>query len=152
MRILYVEDESSGNHKELLIAANFQVQSVGGIREANRLLKTNEYDVVLVDLDWGIEGEGLSGVSELRKSSAPVVVLARTKDLKALKECDGFGITDYLIKDGLSFERLVARLEFVLKKVARGAEVALNLTKSKRKITLNKKTLESIQPFICLGA
>jgi DNA-binding response OmpR family regulator len=152
MKVLYVTDNPSDEYERHLICANYRVSSVGGIKDANNALKEVKYDVILVDLDWGTDGKSLCGVSELKKSSTPVVVLARNRDLGALRECDGAGITDYLIKDGLSGERLIARLEFVVKKTVKNAEAMAALSGSKKRIKLSKKTMDELHPFICLGA
>lgn len=97
--------------------SDFQLDICGSIADALSLLKTREFDVILLDLNLP-DAVGLEGLIKLKKyvKRIPVVVLTGTDDehlaLMALQR----GAQDYLIKDAFN-SRLVQSMRYAIERL-----------------------------------
>jgi DNA-binding NtrC family response regulator len=113
-RILFVDDEPN---IRLTLAAilkqhGFDVTTTATVREALAEISSNEFDVLIADLDIGEPGDGFTVVSAMRRSQPNCVNLILTgypafeSALKAIQA----HVDDYLVKP-TDIGTLVAKIE-----------------------------------------
>ena len=102
IRVLLIED--SPTDADLLAieledvnSANFSIDTVETLSDGLRLLSTNQYDVVLLDLNlpdsYGIE---TCQRTHLATPSTPIIVLTGLADEERALECFKVGAQDYI--------------------------------------------------------
>jgi len=117
MRILVIDDEPRilGFLARGLEAEGFTVDIADTGTEALRCVRSNAYDLVLLDLLLpGIDG--LTVLQELNRDrpGLPVMIVSARSDLPTKLRGFGLGASDYLSKP-FSFEELVARVRVALR-------------------------------------
>jgi DNA-binding response OmpR family regulator len=117
MRILVIDDEPRilGFLARGLEAEGFAVDIADTGTDALRLVRSNGYDLVLLDLLLpGVDG--LTVLQELHRDhpELPVMIVSARSDLPTKLRGFGLGASDYLSKP-FSFEELVARVRVALR-------------------------------------
>ncbi|MFB2839558.1 response regulator [Floridanema evergladense] len=122
MNILLVEDNLAEARllKEVLkgaILSRFNLAHVKRLGEAITTLKTESFDVVLLDLTLP-DSEGLASLDSLIKHapSLPIVVLTNTNDDELAIESVRHGAQDYLMKRQIDREILVRSLRYAIER------------------------------------
>ncbi|KFN93157.1 response regulator transcription factor [Tetragenococcus muriaticus] len=98
-KILVVEDDNNINHLlNDLLEADYQVTQAFAGSEAKRLLISEEFDLILLDLMLpGISGEQL--IADIRsKKSTPIIVITAKNDPTVLSDVFDAGANDYIAK------------------------------------------------------
>lgn len=123
MKLLLVEDNPI--HTKLVRsllektdAARYQCVAVTGLNEAVNLLKTDKFDVILLDLVLP-ESAGLDSIRHLRDAdrSTPVVVLTSIDDLSIATKALDAGAQDYLVKMRFDAEDLVRSIRYSIERL-----------------------------------
>jgi two-component system, OmpR family, response regulator len=118
LKILIVEDDRllANGLRMALQSTGYKVESASDGEDADLLMSTNTYDLVVLDL--GLPGiDGLEVLSRLRKRycTTPVLILSARNDLKDLVNGLNSGANDYLTKP-FELEELQARIRALLRK------------------------------------
>jgi DNA-binding response OmpR family regulator len=121
MRILVIDDEPRilGFLARGLEAEGFGVDVADNGAKALRRIRTNPYDLVLLDLLLpGVDG--LTVLQELSRErpELPVVIVSARSDLPTKLRGFGLGASDYVSKP-FSFDELVARIRVALRQSRR---------------------------------
>jgi two-component system, OmpR family, response regulator TctD len=118
MKLLLIEDNPTLAHwlAKTLTQDAFVLDTVNDGDAADQLLKTNQYDVVLLDLNL----PKLSGKNVLRRlrerhDSTPVLILTASGSVDEKVECLGAGADDYLVKP-FEVRELVARIKVLVRR------------------------------------
>lgn len=104
MRVLVIEDNPA-DVRLLQVAlagdqrARYEVDAVGSVGDALRLVDAYAYDAVLLDLTLP-DSTGLASFERIRASAPdlPVVILTQTEDDELAAKAVGAGAQDYLVK------------------------------------------------------
>jgi DNA-binding response OmpR family regulator len=126
MRLLAIEDEPELG--QLLVAnlgrAGFAVDLAGSMGDARDLLRTCQYDLILLDLRLP-DGSGLDLLRRLRadRTETPVIILSAADALEDRIAGLHEGADDYLVKP-FAVEELVARISAVLRRQGAALGVA----------------------------
>lgn len=122
MNILLIEDNLAEARllKEVLkgaIISRFNLAHVKRLGDAIASLKTESFDVVLLDLTLP-DSEGLASLDSLIQNapSLPVVVLTNTNDDELAIESVRHGAQDYLVKRHINQEVLVRSLRYAIER------------------------------------
>ena len=117
MKILIVDDEALIRNviKEYLLLDNFVVEEASDGDEAIKLVKDNDYDLIIMDIMMP-KKDGFSSVKEIKQiKNIPCIMLsARGEEYDKLIGFD-LGVDDYVTKP-FSPKELVARVKAVLKR------------------------------------
>ncbi|MFX1765211.1 response regulator [Paraburkholderia sp. A1RI-2L] len=128
MKLLLIEDNPTLAHwlVKTLVEQGFACDAVQDGDAADSLLRTNAYDVVLLDLNL----PKLSGKNVLRRlrqrgDATPVMVLTASGSIDEKVELLGSGADDYLVKP-FEVRELVARVKVLIRRQtpARANEVS----------------------------
>jgi two-component system, OmpR family, response regulator QseB len=149
MRILIVEDDDSiaAGLKTALIRANHQAERVNNGLDAELFLRTDHFDLVVLDL--GLPGlDGLQLLERFRRSGAKTSVLilsARDATVDRIRGLD-LGADDYLTKP-FEVDELLARIRALERRRANQAHNviahgALALDLSAMTVTLNQQPVD----------
>lgn len=120
MHILIAEDDATLRDliADALRDAHFTPDQAATAREASFKLRTNAYDLAIVD--WGFRGESTSGIDIVREVAAsgkatPILMLTGRGAL--MDRMTGFrsGVDDYLVKP-FYLPELVARVQAVIQR------------------------------------
>lgn len=129
MRLLLIEDnprlaEFIGRS---LDRAGFAVDPVGSIADAEAVLGTIAYDLVILDLGLP-DGDGMDLLPRIRSKlgDLPILILTARDDLQARVAGLNQGADDYLLKP-FAVEELVARLNALLRRPGQAIGTALDL-------------------------
>ncbi|GAA6755763.1 response regulator transcription factor [Thermus thalpophilus] len=118
MRVLLVEDEPGVRSllREALEEAGFAVDEASGVEEAEGLLLTFPYDLLVLDL-FLPDGDGLEVLRFAREQglSLPVLILTARDALEARLEGLDAGADDYVVKPFYP-EEVVARARALLRR------------------------------------
>src|SRR5215471_13416479 len=118
MRVLLVEDESklAGFVCEALRRANFCPDHAAALADARHLLKSINYEALVLDLALP-DGEGLALIREIRRHGSNLPVLALTARDSVEDRVAGLdaGADDYLVKP-FAMEELLARIRALLRR------------------------------------
>jgi DNA-binding response OmpR family regulator len=129
MRLLAIEDEPDLGH--LLVAnlgrAGFAVDLAGSLGDARALLRTCQYDLILLDLRLS-DGSGLDLLRRLRagRTETPVIILSAADAVEDRIGGLHEGADDYLVKP-FAVEELVARIRAVLRRQGGGLSIAFSI-------------------------
>ena len=108
--ILLVDDDPDVQHllTERLMLSQYSVTSVGDARDAVAATRSDEFDVILLDVGLP-ESEGLGLLQRLRAEGSPsaIVMISSTADSALVVEAMKSGATDYLVKP-LQLDRVMA--------------------------------------------
>ncbi|MDD2270509.1 MAG: response regulator transcription factor [Candidatus Dojkabacteria bacterium] len=129
MKVLIVEDEPVLRklEKNFLEKKGFVVDGVTDGKEALSMLKLNEYDCVLLDLN--IPGkDGISVSKEIRRMGKDVPIIMVTARSQIYDKLEGFdsGADDYITKP-FDMKELVARVNAVIKRSSINQEEIIKL-------------------------
>ncbi|MCC6251328.1 MAG: response regulator transcription factor [Bacteroidia bacterium] len=128
MNILVIEDDPTLNNniKEALISEGYNVEGVYDGLLAERLLKKNVYDCLVVDINLpGKSGFDLcSDFREFNKTT-PVIMLTAFSDIEDKVKGYACGADDYLTKP-FYMRELLLRISSLIKRVDKGANDAIN--------------------------
>ena len=117
-RLLVIEDnrDLASLLARGLEAAGFTVDSVYTAGDADHVLATNRYALVVLDLGLP-DGDGLAVLHAMRlkQNSTPVLVLTARGGIEDRVKGLGEGADDYLVKP-FAFEELVARIHALLRR------------------------------------
>ena len=130
--ILVIEDNLSeaGLIKEMLSEAGqqeFSIQHVRTLAEGFALLRSTDFDLVLLDLGLP-DSQGLETVQSMRNQSqlTPIVVLTTLEDEDVALKLLQMDIQDYLIKGEINASQLKRAIRYAIQR--KRAEVALRET------------------------
>jgi DNA-binding NtrC family response regulator len=100
-KVLIVDDEERfrQNLKKLLAVKNIEANSVGSAREAFEELRSNAYDVILLDIKMP-EMNGIEALSEIKKidQNLEVIILTGHASVDVAVEIMRLGGYEYLLK------------------------------------------------------
>ena len=118
MRLLLIEDNEQLSQllSKELEAAGFSADAVTTVADAQKILATNHYSAIVLDLGLP-DGDGLTILRELRDlgDSTPVLILTARDGVQDRVMGLRTGADDYLAKP-FAFEELVARLQALLRR------------------------------------
>lgn len=120
MKVLLVEDNVSLIHwlARLLKEERFVVDTALDGEVADQLLRTQRYDVVLLDLQIPrLAGKNLLRRLRARQDNVPVLVLTASGSVDEKVECLGLGADDYVVKP-FDTRELVARIKALARRQA----------------------------------
>ena len=121
MRILIVEDTTDLAEAIAgrLRKSGYAVDLVGDGEEADELLRTESYHLVVLDLMLpGVDGKEVLHRMRQRRSRTPVLVLTARSDVDDKVGALDYGADDYLVKP-FDFRELEARCRALLRRPAR---------------------------------
>ncbi|MDF3835507.1 response regulator [Cupriavidus basilensis] len=113
MKVLLIEDNASLIHwlARLLKEERFMVDTTQDGEFADQLLMTQNYDVVLLDLQIPrLAGKNVLRRLRARRNNVPVLVVTASASVDEKVECLGLGADDYLVKP-FEVRELVARIK-----------------------------------------
>jgi len=129
MRLLLVEDNErfAALLKQGLTAGGFVVDILPTAADASEALRTNRFEVVVLDLGLP-DRDGIEVLTEMRRQrdATPVMILTARGSLKDRVAGLQSGADDYLVKP-FALEELVARLQALLRRPGNLLGVALKL-------------------------
>ncbi|WP_051654727.1 response regulator [Persephonella sp. IF05-L8] len=99
--ILVVEDSKTMNNiiSKKLNDLGFAVHNAFSLKEADRYLSHNKYDLIILDLHLP-DGEGSDLIMDIRSiTDTKIIVLTSLKDEYLRDELFKYGILDYIVKD-----------------------------------------------------
>ncbi|MBP0590544.1 response regulator [Paraburkholderia sp. LEh10] len=118
MKLLLIEDNPTLSHwlARMLEQDSFALDAVQDGEAADRLLRMNRYDVVLLDLNL----PRLSGKNVLRRlrqrgDATPVMILTASGSIDEKVELLGAGADDYLVKP-FEVRELIARVKVMIRR------------------------------------
>ncbi|PWB39148.1 MAG: response regulator [Parcubacteria group bacterium] len=113
-KVLIAEDEASISHalEDKLSSAGFSVKVVPNGHDVLELLKTETFDVLLLDLIMP-RLDGFNTMQEIKKQNLPIKVavlsnLGQEEDIKKVKE---LGVLDYFVKSETPLSEIVNYLK-----------------------------------------
>jgi len=113
-RVLFVDDEPGMRLTlpAILKMHNFEVQSAGSVAEALQRINSNQFDVLVADLNIGEPGDGFTVVSAMRRTQPACVniILTGYPAFESALEAIRSQVDDYLVKP-CEAETLVAAIE-----------------------------------------
>jgi two-component system, cell cycle response regulator len=122
IKVLLIEDMSEDRIliEELLESISqdkFYLQSVASLQEGMACLKTNNFDIVLLDLLLP-DGIGINSLVKLKAESQPIpiVILTHLNDEKIALEALHSGAQDYLIKGRFQRHQLVRAIRYAIER------------------------------------
>jgi DNA-binding response OmpR family regulator len=113
MKVLLIEDNDSLVHwlVKLLKEERFVVDTALDGEAADQLLLTQQYDVVLLDLQLPrLTGKSVLRRLRARHNNVPVLMLTASGSVDEKVECLGLGADDYLVKP-FEVRELLARIK-----------------------------------------
>lgn len=114
--ILLVEDDSFiiDSLKEYLTGEGFQVASASGEQEAEAMLKSRSFELVLLDISLG-DGSGFDVCRVAKQQKLPVIFLTASADENSIVRGLDMGADDYVSKPFRPRE-LVSRIRSVMRR------------------------------------
>ncbi|MBP6993945.1 response regulator [Candidatus Woesebacteria bacterium] len=95
----------------------YEITLVVDGEELISLLETNKPDLIILDLVMPAK-DGVSVLQELRRNtkwkSIPVIVVTNLDQKEDIKKCQDLGISDYIMKNKMSLERLHDKIRVVV--------------------------------------
>ncbi len=113
MKVLLIEDNVSLTHwlSRLLKEDRFVVDTAQDGEAADQLLRTQQYDVVLLDLQIPrLIGKHVLRRLRARQNNVPVLIVTASGSVDEKVECLGLGADDYVVKP-FDARELVARIK-----------------------------------------
>ena len=124
MRLLLIEDDLAvAQSVELMLRAeDFQVETTALGKDGLDLVKVNEYDIVLLDLNLpDMSGYDVLRALRISRVKTPILILSGLNNIADKVKGLGFGADDYLTKP-FHKEELVARIRAVVRRSADPSE------------------------------
>ncbi|GAA7758290.1 MULTISPECIES: response regulator [Cupriavidus] len=118
MKVLLIEDNDSLVHwlTRLLKEERFVVDTAPDGEAADQLLRTQQYDVVLLDLQIPrLSGKNVLRRLRARHNNVPVLMLTASGAVDEKVECLGLGADDYLVKP-FEVRELLARIKALVRR------------------------------------
>lgn len=112
MKILHLEDEEFTAKLVQRLCIKADITLVSSLFAAKEMLKTECFDLLLVDLNLG-DSFGMNTVEELVDYNIPIIVLSADPNDEFVKDAARLGVADYISKLNLSKVDLPLRLQFV---------------------------------------
>lgn len=143
MKLLHIEDDEDFRVLvSYMLGSEAEVVSAGTLAEAREKLVATAFDLVLLDLGLP-DSTMLNSLYVVRAiCSAPILVFSGCDDPALLWEAAQMGADDYILKDGLTRDRLLKRVWF-----ASGRQPVRG-TPRKR---MGAMAMESLRPYITQG-
>lgn len=143
LRVLHIDDEPEVlSTVALALAGQVAITSACSLAEARRLLSTDCYDLLLVDLTLP-DSQGAATVAALDPYGLPMVVLSGSADPNILQAVLEAGAEDYVMKPMSSAVVLANRLRF-----AHGRHARAKAKTATKRTRLGGDRFEAIKPFI----
>ena len=98
--------------------AKFEVINTYTFNDGLKILKTNKFDIILLDLDLS-NSEGLKSFKEILKryiSSVPIIILTSLADEEIGIESIKYGVQDYLVKGEFNGKLLVRAVQYAIER------------------------------------
>lgn len=98
--------------------AKFEVINTYTFNDGLKILKTNKFDIILLDLDLS-NSEGLKSFKEILKryiSSVPIIILTSLTDEEIGIESIKYGVQDYLVKGEFNGKLLVRAVQYAIER------------------------------------
>lgn len=112
-KILVAEDDKFIAHayKNALKLEGFDVELAGNGEIALEKVKKFKPDLMLLDLVMPVKN-GFDTLRTLRKDNTdlPVIILSNLGQDTDIKQCEKFGISDYLIKSNISMKEVISKI------------------------------------------
>src|SRR5918995_1218153 len=124
MRLLLIEDDLAvAQSVELMLRAeDFQVETTALGKDGLDLVKVNEYDIVLLDLNLpDMSGYDVLRALRINRVKTPILILSGLNGIDDKVKGLGFGADDYLTKP-FHKDELVARIRAVVRRSADPSE------------------------------
>ncbi|HIK27947.1 MAG: PAS domain-containing protein [Oscillatoriaceae bacterium SKW80] len=122
VKILLVEESLAEAHliEEFLREKNaekFTLRHLHCLGEAKEVLKTENYDVVLLDISC-YKGQEIETIKKVKKESKniPIVVLTARIDEEFAVECIQAGAEDYLLKRNLDSHQIIRAIRYAIER------------------------------------
>jgi DNA-binding response OmpR family regulator len=118
MKLLLIEDNPTLAHwlAKMLTQEAFVLDTVNDGDSADRLLRMNHYDVVLLDLNLPrLSGKGVLRRMRERRDDTPVLILTASGSVDEKVDCLGAGADDYLVKP-FEVRELIARIKVLVRR------------------------------------
>jgi len=128
MKVLLIEDNDSLVHwlVKVLKEERFVVDTALDGEAADQLLRTQQYDVVLLDLQLPrLTGKSVLRRLRARHNNAPVLMLTASGSVDEKVECLGLGADDYLVKP-FEVRELLARIKALARRQLGEKQAELN--------------------------
>lgn len=133
IRILLVEDTPGdvqllGQYLRQVRNLNFQLSHAGQLEAMNKLLRTENFDVLVLDLNLP-DSRGLNTVSQAMKQAPwiPIVVLTSVDDEASGMEAVRRGAQDYLVKGEVDGWLLVRTIRYAIERKRTQKELQCSL-------------------------
>ena len=124
MRLLLIEDDLAvvQSVELMLRAEDFQVESTGLGQDGLNLVKVQEYDIVLLDLNLpDMSGYDVLRALRISRVKTPILILSGLNNIDDKVKGLGFGADDYLTKP-FHKDELIARIRAVVRRSADPSE------------------------------
>ena len=98
--------------------AKFEVINTYTFNDGLKILKTNKFDIILLNLDLS-NSEGLKSFKEILKryiSSVPIIILTSLADEEIGIESIKYGVQDYLVKGEFNGKLLVRAVQYAIER------------------------------------
>jgi two-component system, OmpR family, response regulator TctD len=118
MKLLLIEDNPTLSLwlAKMLEQESFALEAVQDGESADHLLRTNQYDVVLLDLNLPrLSGKNVLRRMRQRGDATPVMILTASGSIDEKVELLGAGADDYLVKP-FEVRELVARVKVMIRR------------------------------------
>lgn len=118
MKLLLIEDNLPLSHwlAKMLREEKFTVDAASDGDTADRLLQSEAYDVVLLDLMLPqMSGKSVLRRLRERRDNVPVIILTASGSVDEKVDCLGVGADDYLVKP-FEVRELVARIKALVRR------------------------------------
>ncbi|MBV8273519.1 MAG: response regulator [Cupriavidus sp.] len=128
MKVLLIEDNDSLVHwlVKVLKEERFVVDTALDGEAADQLLRTQQYDVVLLDLQLPrLTGKSVLRRLRARHNNVPVLMLTASGSVDEKVECLGLGADDYLVKP-FEVRELLARIKALARRQLGEKQAELN--------------------------
>jgi DNA-binding response OmpR family regulator len=97
--------------------AKFEVINTSTFNNGLKILETNKFDIILLDLDLS-NNEGLESFKEILKKyiNIPIIILTSLADEEIGIESIKYGIQDYLVKGEFNGKLLVRAVQYAIER------------------------------------
>jgi response regulator of citrate/malate metabolism len=122
IKALLIEDNTMGfsiilNMLDKSEITEFDVITTPTFNNGLKILETNKFDIILLDLDVS-HNEGLESFKEILKRyiSIPIIIVASLADEEIGIESIKYGVQDYLVKGEFNGKLLVRSLQYAIER------------------------------------
>ena len=114
--ILLIDDDKAFlEDLRLFLSTDFNCTLANTIKDGQKLILKDEYEVIILDIHFGGRKNGLDLLQEIRKQDriTPVIMVTRHDDIDIIVKAMKYGANDYLNKP-IKFKEFLLHLEKVL--------------------------------------